>query len=50
MTEHDNLLRAVRFERPVIIPMVFHTACWRGYVATWEIRDGQFSLVSIRGK
>ena len=29
----DNLLRAIRFERPDTIPMVFHinSACWRHY-------------------
>ena len=33
MTERDNLLRAVRFERPDTIPMVFHinAACWHHY-------------------
>ncbi|MFH1570941.1 MAG: uroporphyrinogen decarboxylase family protein [Gemmatimonadota bacterium] len=33
MTERDNLLRAVRFERPEYIPMVYHinAACWHHY-------------------
>ena len=33
MTERDNLLRVVRFERPDYIPMVFHinAACWHHY-------------------
>ena len=33
MNERDNLLRAVRFERPDHIPMVFHinAACWHHY-------------------
>ena len=33
MTERDNLLRVVRFERPDYIPMVFHInpACWHRY-------------------
>lgn len=33
MTEHENLLRAVRFERPEYIPMDFHinSACWHHY-------------------
>lgn len=26
------------------------TACWRNYVATWEIRDNQLFLVQIEGK
>lgn len=33
MDEHENLLRAVRFERPEYIPMDFHinSACWHHY-------------------
>ena len=33
MTERENILRAVRFERPECIPMVFHinAACWHHY-------------------
>lgn len=33
MTERENILRAVRFERPELIPMVFHVnaACWHHY-------------------
>ena len=26
------------------------TACWRGYQGTWQIRDGRFYLVGIRGR
>jgi hypothetical protein len=26
------------------------TACWRGYIGTWEIRDGKFYLVACRGR
>lgn len=26
------------------------TACWRGYQGTWEIRDGRFYLVDLRGR
>ena len=33
MTERENILRAVRFERPEYIPMTFHInpACWHHY-------------------
>lgn len=33
MEEHENLLRAVRFEKPEYIPMDFHinSACWHHY-------------------
>lgn len=26
------------------------TACWRGYQGTWEIKDGRFYLVGLRGR
>ena len=26
------------------------TACWRGYQGTWEIKDGLFYLVGLRGR
>ncbi|HXG23568.1 MAG TPA: hypothetical protein VNJ09_03355 [Chthonomonadales bacterium] len=29
---------------------VFSTACWRRYIATWEIKDGKFYLVDITGR
>ncbi len=33
MNQRENLLRAVRFETPETIPMVFHInpACWQHY-------------------
>src|SRR4051812_9271097 len=27
----------------------FSTGCWRGYIGTWEIKDGRFFLVGLRG-
>jgi len=33
-----------------IFKFVFSTACWRGYVGTWELREGKFYLVNISGK
>lgn len=26
------------------------TACWRGYQGTWEIKEGRFYLVGLRGR
>jgi hypothetical protein len=26
------------------------TACWRGYQGTWEVKDGHFYLVALRGR
>jgi hypothetical protein len=31
-------------------PIVFSTACWRGYIGTWEIKDGKFYLVDLVGR
>jgi len=33
-----------------ISSIAFSTACWRGYVGTWEIRDNRFYLVDIKGR
>jgi hypothetical protein len=30
--------------------IVNSTACWRGYVGTWEIKEGRLFLVSLQGK
>ena len=30
--------------------IIFSTACWRGYLGTWEIRDGRFYLVALAGR
>jgi hypothetical protein len=38
---------AVRDERDFILTS---TACWRGYQGTWEIKDGRFYLVGLRGR
>jgi hypothetical protein len=31
-------------------PGLFSTACWRLYQGTWEIKDGRFFLIGIRGR
>lgn len=40
-------LKGDEIERDSII---FSTACWRGYIGTWEIKDGKFYLVGITGR
>jgi len=30
--------------------IISSTACWRGYIGTWEIKDGCFYLVDLRGR
>lgn len=29
---------------------IFSTACWRGYVGTWELREGLFYLLGLTGR
>ncbi len=36
-------------ERESMPPILGSTACWRGYIGTWEIKDGRFYLVDIAG-
>lgn len=31
-------------------PYLFSTACWRRYQGTWEIKEGRFYLVALRGR
>jgi len=30
--------------------ILFSTACWRGYLGTWEIKDDKFLLVDLAGR
>jgi len=30
--------------------IIFSTACWRGYIGTWEIKDGRFYLNDVVGR
>lgn len=30
--------------------IIFSTACWRQYIGTWEVRDGRFYLVGLKGR
>lgn len=47
---HPRLIEADDAEAARDDPFVFSTACWRRYVGTWEIKEGRFFLVSVRGK
>lgn len=42
----------VYFEERAVRPKfrVPHTGCWRGYVATWEVRDNCLFLISVNGQ
>jgi len=49
--EHPRLEENRENERSEDDPSdVYSTACWRHYVGTWEIRDGRFFLVDVRGR
>lgn len=30
--------------------VVFSTACWRGYIGTWELKDGRLYLSDLQGR
>jgi len=40
---------AVRAEKD-IPTIIFSTACWRQYIGTWELKDGKFYLVDVKGR
>jgi hypothetical protein len=46
-TPLDDYYRSTRKRRPRFVRP--STACYRGYVATWEIREGKIYLVGIEG-
>ena len=33
-----------------IASLMFSSACWRGYVGTWELKGGKFYLVDLNGR
>ena len=47
---HIKLLTDEEIKAIKDLPMViFSTACWRQYIATWELKDGRLYLVDIKG-
>jgi hypothetical protein len=42
----EDLFRQ-REARPPLVPL--HTAAWRGYVASWAVRDGHLYLTDVDG-
>ncbi len=48
---HPRIIELTReqMEKENIPPIVSSTACWRGYIGAWEIKDGHFYLVNIKG-
>ena len=47
-TPLDDYYSSTRKRRPPFVRP--STACYRGYVATWEIREGKVYLVGIEGE
>ena len=47
LTPDDSDYGIKRNDGPSII---FSTACWRGYIGTWELKDGRFYLVNVVGR
>lgn len=36
--------------REVLPPVIGSTACWRGYIGSWEVRDGRLYLTGVQGR
>jgi hypothetical protein len=47
---HARVVAASEEHRRKASSIVNSTACWRGYIATWQIKDDRFYLVSIEGR
>lgn len=49
---HPRIIELTEEEinRKKIPGIIFSTACWREYIGTWEIKDGQFYLVNLIGR
>jgi hypothetical protein len=47
---HGRVVAASEEHRRKASSIVNSTACWRGYIATWQIEDDRFYLVSIEGR
>lgn len=43
------LLEIIGEDNPFPKPKVCSTACWRGYVGTWEINEDKLFLVGLKG-
>ena len=49
--DHPRIVELDWSEASRDAPSVVHsTACWRGYIGSWEIKDGLFYLVGLVGR
>ena len=46
---HPRIVQISEKEAVESQPFIFSTACWRHYVGSWEIKNGQLYLVGIVG-
>lgn len=46
---HPSVLKVDQQDVKKINPVIGSTACWRGYIGTWEIQNDQLYLVDIAG-
>ncbi|UCH59169.1 MAG: hypothetical protein JSV61_13245 [Anaerolineales bacterium] len=49
---HPRLIEVDIYHREnvAVESFLFTTACWRRYQGTWEIREGKFYLIGLRGR
>ena len=50
LPENDPRIVEIPLEKIKGDGIILSTACWRQYIGTWEIKDGRFYLVGIKGK
>lgn len=48
--QHPRIIKLEDKDIKYDTPLIGSTACWRGYIGTWEIENGQFYLVDIVGR
>ena len=46
---HPRVVEATETHRKQASSIVRSTACWRGYIATWELKERRLSLIAIEG-
>lgn len=46
---HERILKLSDADNENSFDVIFSTACWRQYVGTWEIKNGKFYLIDIKG-
>ena len=47
--DHPEIIESSFDDKSQSHPMVGSTACWRGYIGTWEIKNDHFFLKRLQG-